>query len=135
MLIDLKTYDGPTDVHADVVVVGGGAAGLTLTRELLAGGKTVVVLESGGTDFDEGVQALGAGADLGMEYYPLEDSRLRFLGGTTNIWGGRSVPLCPIDFEYRDWVPHSGWPISYACLLYTSPSPRDRTRSRMPSSA
>ena len=24
---------------------------------------------------------------------------------------------------------------SYACLLYTSPSPRDRTRSRMPSSA
>ena len=25
--------------------------------------------------------------------------------------------------------------ISQACLLYTSPSPRDRTRSRMPSSA
>ena len=24
---------------------------------------------------------------------------------------------------------------TYACLLYTSPSPRDRTRSRMPSSA
>ena len=23
----------------------------------------------------------------------------------------------------------------YTCLLYTSPSPRDRTRSRMPSSA
>ena len=25
--------------------------------------------------------------------------------------------------------------IPYVCLLYTSPSPRDRTRSRMPSSA
>ena len=25
--------------------------------------------------------------------------------------------------------------LRYACLLYTSPSPRDRTRSRMPSSA
>ena len=25
--------------------------------------------------------------------------------------------------------------LSYHCLLYTSPSPRDRTRSRMPSSA
>ena len=24
---------------------------------------------------------------------------------------------------------------NYPCLLYTSPSPRDRTRSRMPSSA
>ena len=27
------------------------------------------------------------------------------------------------------------WPQAEACLLYTSPSPRDRTRSRMPSSA
>ena len=25
--------------------------------------------------------------------------------------------------------------MGYTCLLYTSPSPRDRTRSRMPSSA
>ena len=25
--------------------------------------------------------------------------------------------------------------VPYSCLLYTSPSPRDRTRSRMPSSA
>ena len=29
-----------------------------------------------------------------------------------------------------------GWRVKYKrCLLYTSPSPRDRTRSRMPSSA
>ena len=27
------------------------------------------------------------------------------------------------------------WPGSYTCLLYTSPSPRDATLSRMPSSA
>ena len=38
-------------------------------------------------------------------------------------------------------VPHGGYgrrdvaPYSDICLLYTSPSPRDRTRSRMPSSA
>ena len=36
-------------------------------------------------------------------------------------------------------APRDGWPnetaITMACLLYTSPSPRDRTRSRMPSSA
>ena len=28
-----------------------------------------------------------------------------------------------------------GQPMSYSCLLYTSPSPRDATLSRMPSSA
>jgi len=31
--------------------------------------------------------------------------------------------------------PLSEWVYLYTCLLYTSPSPRDRTRSRMPSSA
>ena len=29
----------------------------------------------------------------------------------------------------------AGFPDMHICLLYTSPSPRDRTRSRMPSSA
>ena len=33
-----------------------------------------------------------------------------------------------------EW-PEISFGISKACLLYTSPSPRDRTRSRMPSSA
>ena len=32
-------------------------------------------------------------------------------------------------------VGYTGGRNSHACLLYTSPSPRDRTRSRMPSSA
>ena len=35
------------------------------------------------------------------------------------------------DKEYRDLVFY----LSYPCLLYTSPSPRDRQKSRMPSSA
>ena len=30
---------------------------------------------------------------------------------------------------------HVDWELYSSCLLYTSPSPRDRTRSRMPSSA
>jgi len=38
-----------------------------------------------------------------------------------------------IDVGYRAAAPHAEQ--SQVCLLYTSPSPRDRTRSRMPSSA
>ena len=33
------------------------------------------------------------------------------------------------------WAPEKGTRKYNTCLLYTSPSPRDRTRSRMPSSA
>lgn len=113
MLIDLDRYDGPGRIETDFVIAGGGAAGLSLARQLTQAGCDVVVLEAGGADFDEATQSLYAGADLGMPYYALEDSRLRFLGGTTNIWGGRCVPLQPIDFAHRSWVPHSGWPISF----------------------
>ena len=31
--------------------------------------------------------------------------------------GGQALPLTPSDFERRDWIPHSGWPISYPELL------------------
>ena len=54
-------------------------------------------------------------------------------------------PFCADRCHYPDLlVSVIGWlgyfnsllnPIIYTCLLYTSPSPRDRTRSRMPSSA
>ena len=39
------------------------------------------------------------------------------------------VDLKVFRTAYRQWVAAKN------CLLYTSPSPRDRTRSRMPSSA
>ena len=39
------------------------------------------------------------------------------------------------QFFYFGWMWSRPSGQSYGCLLYTSPSPRDRTRSRMPSSA
>ncbi len=75
-----------------------------------------MLLESGGVDFEADIQTLADGPSTGHEYYPLADSRLRFFGGTTAIWGGRCAEFNPIDLERRDWVPHSGWPISFADL-------------------
>src|SRR5258708_6656525 len=40
----------------------------------------------------------------------------RRLGGTSAVWGGRCVPLDAIDFEKRDFITHSGWPIPPADL-------------------
>ena len=42
-------------------------------------------------------------------------------------------PNKPIVFSMEDWLVSEG--DTGTSLLYTSPSPRDRTRSRMPSSA
>ena len=39
------------------------------------------------------------------------------------------------EVSLNEQMIEEGYAWSYDCLLYTSPSPRDRTRSRMPSSA
>ena len=60
------------------------------------------------------------------------------LNTTTGGDGSWSLGLDTEDFPVR--IDFSGLPNEWSstpkgCLLYTSPSPRDRTRSRMPSSA
>ena len=98
MLIDLHEFSEPQILETDVCVAGAGAAGVALARKLVERGHDVCLLEAGGMDFDQATQDLCMGENLGMEYYELNHSRLRFFGGTTNIWGGRSVPLDRIDF-------------------------------------
>jgi len=111
MLQDLSQIADGTHLESDVCIVGAGAAGITLCRALAGSRLNVCLLESGGFDHEPWISDLGAGENLGQRYYDLEDARLRFFGGTTNIWGGRCVALDPEDFERRAWVPHSGWPI------------------------
>jgi choline dehydrogenase-like flavoprotein len=112
MLIDLEKATDDLLLDAEVCIVGAGAAGVALARDLMKTGRDVCLLEAGGMDYDERTQSLAKGNNIGMEYFELDHSRLRFFGGTTNVWGGRSIPLDPIDFEKRDWVPQSGWPIT-----------------------
>jgi choline dehydrogenase-like flavoprotein len=115
-VIDLARIPGAIELEGEVCVIGAGAAGISLARRLLKLGRTVVLLESGGLDYEAPVAALNSGENDGEDYYELEDSRLRFFGGTTAIWGGRCAELDPIDLERRDYVPHSGWPIGWSEL-------------------
>lgn len=111
MIVDLAAYDGPTEVPCDVCIAGAGAAGLTIALQFIGRPERVVVLEGGGLDYSEASQAIYRGEIVGREYFPLDATRLRYLGGTTNHWGGYCRPLQPLDFAARPWVPHSGWPI------------------------
>ncbi|RIK93520.1 MAG: GMC family oxidoreductase [Proteobacteria bacterium] len=110
MLIDLYREVNLPPIATEVCIIGAGAAGLILARRLLAAGVEVAILESGGADFEADSAGLNEGSSAGHPYYPLEDSRLRFFGGTTAIWGGRVARLDAIDFERRPWIAHSGWP-------------------------
>jgi len=94
----------------DLAIVGGGPAGITLALALANTPIRILLLESGGFEFDAATQDLYAGEESGVRYIPLNGTRLRYLGGCSNHWGGWSRPLERIDFEKRDWLRYSGWP-------------------------
>jgi choline dehydrogenase-like flavoprotein len=78
-------------IDADVCIVGGGAAGLAVATALEPTPLRTVLLESGR------------------------------LADTTSAWYGRVGPLDEIDFEQRDWVPLSGWPIPASAVSEYAP--------------
>src|SRR3954468_4916258 len=109
MLIDAAALPDGTTLEADVCIIGAGAAGIAMARALAPANLRVIVLESGGYDYDERAKDLNAGRSVGRPYLPLDVCRWRCLGGTTNHWGGWCLPQEPIDFE-------RGWPFGRAEL-------------------
>lgn len=116
MIIDLTNLPDKTELTAQVCIIGAGVAGQAVAARLSAANIDVILTESGGTDFDAETQTLAEGRNTGETYYDLETTRLRLYGGTAAIWGGRCAEMDAIDFEKRDYIPHSGWPITKANL-------------------
>ncbi len=118
MLNDARSLSPDAVLEADICIIGGGPAGITLALELARRGVDTVVLEGGGTQPDAAAQSLAGGTVRGDGYMPLAETRRRQLGGSPHLWntrlgsrfGFRAAPLDAIDFEQRDWVDHSGWP-------------------------
>ena len=108
--IDARAIPAGTVLKPDLAIVGGGPAGISLALALANTPIRVVLLESGGMTYDAKNQTLYQGSETGAPYVTLDSSRLRYLGGSTNHWGGWSRPLDEIDFEERTWLAHSGWP-------------------------
>ena len=108
--IDARGVPAGTILETDLAIVGGGPVGISLALALAGTPIRMVLLESGGMTFDAKTQALYQGSRIGDPYLPLEASRVRYLGGSTNHWGGWCRPMDQLDFEERSWLPHSGWP-------------------------
>jgi choline dehydrogenase-like flavoprotein len=112
MIRDGNGVPAGSTLEADLCIVGAGAAGISLAQKLVGSGLRVIVLESGGREPDAATQRLYAGESVGAAQPPLDASRLRRFGGTTNHWAGWCRPLDSADFAAPAWVPESGWPIA-----------------------
>lgn len=111
--IDARELPNATRIDTGLCIIGGGVAGITLAHELAGAAQEVCLIESGALAADEATQALYTLQNIG---YPVRENfmaRARYFGGSSNLWAGRSMRLDPIDFERRDWVPDSGWPIGF----------------------
>lgn len=112
MIYDLNEINNDPfkDKTFDICIIGAGAAGITLAIYLKKN-FNILLLEGGGFEFSNESQEIYKGKNVGHEYFELDTSRARWLGGTTNWWGGWCAPFEKCDFKKRDFVKYSGWPI------------------------
>ena len=128
----------PLSASFDLVVVGGGAAGLTIVRELSGLGLNILLLESGGLEEsadhetlnDVDVEGSLQDAELQRSRHASHAFQLKFwttqtqkfgvrcrvLGGSTAGWAGKVAPFDALDFAAREWIADSGWPITASDL-------------------
>jgi choline dehydrogenase-like flavoprotein len=110
MFIDTRQVTDLSTVDTELCIIGAGAAGVTIALEMEKRGIATVVLESGGHVADRATGDLYRGENVGIPYSFAGGCRSRYLGGSSNCWGGWCRPWDDWDFEARDWVPESGWP-------------------------
>ena len=96
----------------DFCIIGAGIAGIILADQLSREFK-IVLVESGDFHFDDKLQKLNELSISGLPIRENKLSRVRQFGGACNLWAGRCLKLDSIDFERRDWIANSGWPIQH----------------------
>jgi choline dehydrogenase-like flavoprotein len=105
MEIDLAQLDssaaGSDLLRAEICIVGGGIAGLTLAQELVGLGHEVLLLEAGDCG-GQGDLPASEVIQTGHPHAGTMEAKLSALGGTSRVWGGQLLPL-PAD---------AGWPVS-----------------------
>lgn len=116
MLVDARTIPDGSSLEVDLCIIGAGPAGITVARELSGGGQRVALLESGPLRPEPSTEALSRGEVTGRGYFPLETTRRRCLGGTSELWAGECRPLAAEDLERHSWLDGSGWPFALDAL-------------------
>ncbi len=114
---DATKLENHSVIEGDICIIGAGMAGIAMALDWAGTPYKIVLLEGGGFEVESKMQDLYRGKSIGQRYYPLQSQRLHYFGGTSGHWAGFCSPYDPIDFQKRDWVDYSGWPIQYSELL------------------
>ena len=117
-------------------IITGGITGISLTKLDVLDGFAELKICVGYKLDGKIIKRLPAGAANQAAVVPIYESMPGWQGSTRGARSWADLPAEAVKYVRRveELI---GCPVSMVstCLLYTSPSPRDRTRSRMPSSA
>jgi choline dehydrogenase-like flavoprotein len=111
VLLDAADVRPGATVDADVCIVGGGPAAITVARELAGSTRSVVLLESGGFSREPDTEALRDASISGVPH-DFNHARPRLFGGASTHWSGWCRPLDRWAFEPRPWLTSRGWPLA-----------------------
>jgi choline dehydrogenase-like flavoprotein len=123
VLTDGRGIPANTVLVVDLCIIGAGPAGLAITHELTGSGLQILLVERGDVG-DQPADDLTSDLEFESPHFTFSHDFLHEqFGGMAAIWStrlldgvtpaARYLPLDPIDFESRYWVPHSGWPITF----------------------
>lgn len=115
MIINLNTSTQLSDFLDvyDVCIIGSGPAGVSAALKFEQIGLSVALLEAGDLSYTNESQDQYSCETIGNEAW-INQTRLRYFGGTSNHWAGRCRPFEESDFENKIDNNISGWPISYS---------------------
>jgi choline dehydrogenase-like flavoprotein len=112
VIIDLAEHQNSQSVSTQVLIVGGGIAGLLLATKLRESQVRVMVLESGGLEQKDATHPLNEVVLLSDQYRGALHGRFRCLGGTSTRWGGALIPFLPDDLGARPYLGLPAWPVA-----------------------
>ncbi|RYF61065.1 MAG: GMC family oxidoreductase, partial [Cytophagaceae bacterium] len=117
MIVTKNTFRPGQTLAADICIIGSGPAAISMALSLDSPQRTIILVAGGTWSETVANQDLNRGVvSTPGSHEPLEENRRRQFGGTSAAWGGRCIPLDPIDFKKRSWVPDSGWSFPYETL-------------------
>lgn len=107
--------ENSTNIDYDIVIIGSGPAGITLSLQFSKSNLKIALLESGEKYYSDKSQEYYQGEVKGEFPRKLDEARLSMFGGTTGHWGGSCRNLDVHDFLQ--------WPINKKDLdLYSEES-------------
>jgi choline dehydrogenase-like flavoprotein len=122
VLVDGRSLPDGATLNADIAIIGAGPAGLTVASELRHLNQRIILVETGGELASGAADQLSRLAFSSPHFPSPEPARRRRVGGMAHAWNNylrdgtpaaKYLPLDPLDFDERSWVPNSGWPVPY----------------------